>query len=132
MGGGIPFGGWGCGGPGTGLIYKYKYKYLDIYIYMYKYKYIYILCTYVYYIYVRYTHKYIYIYNLYVIHIYDPPWNYLYKIGNLGVRFYRDEVGRPVFTIEWYLDCAHPVWGKKNISKSDTKLEVLQTQFSIL
>ena len=61
----------------------------------------------------------------------NHPWNYLYKIGNLEARFYRDEVGRPVFTIEWYLDCAHPVWGK-NISKSETKLEALQTQFSIL
>ena len=59
------------------------------------------------------------------------PWNYLDKIGNLGARFYRDEVGRLVFAIEWYLDCAHPVWGK-NISKSETKLEALQTQFSIL
>ena len=61
----------------------------------------------------------------------NHPWNYLYKIGNLEARFYRDEVGRPVFTIEWYLDCAHPVWGK-NIPKSETKLEALQTQFSIL
>ena len=34
-------------------------------------------------------------------HYEHPPWNYLYKIGNLGARFYRDEVGRPVFTIEW-------------------------------
>ena len=33
-------------------------------------------------------------------HYEHPPWNYLYKIGNLGARFYRDEVGRPVFTID--------------------------------
>ena len=65
------------------------------------------------------------------IYIYDPPWNYLYRIQNLGIRFYRDEVGRPVSTIEWYLDCDHPVLGK-NVSKNDTKLETLQTQFSIL
>ena len=50
------------------------------------------------------------------------------EIDHLGVRFYRDEAGRPVFTIEWYLDCAHPVY----IPKRDTKLEALQTQFSIL
>ena len=29
-----------------------------------------------------------------------PPWKNLYKIDHLGVRFYRDEAGRPVFTIE--------------------------------
>ena len=52
----------------------------------------------------------------------------LYKIDHLGVRFYRDEAGRPVFTIEWYLDCAHAVY----IPKSDTKFEALQTQFSML
>ena len=60
--------------------------------------------------------------------IYNPPWKNLYKIDHLGVRFYRDEAGRPVFTIEWYLDCAHPVY----IPKRDTKLEALQTQCSIL
>ena len=52
----------------------------------------------------------------------------LYKIDHLGARFYRDEAGRPVFTIEWYLDCAHPVY----IPKSETKLKALQTQVSIL
>ena len=61
-------------------------------------------------------------------YIYNPPWKNLYKIDHLGVRFYRDEAGRPVFTIEWYLDCAHPVY----IPKRDTKLEALQTQCSIL
>ena len=66
------------------------------------------------------THMYIYILN--------PPWKNLYKIDHLGVRFYRDEAGRPAFTIEWYLDCAHAVY----IPKSDTKLEASQTQFSIL
>ena len=65
--------------------------------------------------------------NIY-IYIYNPPWKKLYRIDHLGVRFYRDEAGRPVFTIEWYLDCAHPVY----IPKRDTKLEALQTQFSIL
>ena len=62
------------------------------------------------------------------IYIYNPPWKKLYRIHNLGVRFYRDEAGRPVFTIEWYLDCAHPVY----IPKSETKLKALQTQFSTL
>ena len=55
-------------------------------------------------------------------YIYNPPWKNLYKINRLGVRFYRNEAGRPVFTIEWYLDCAHAVY----IPKSDTKLEALQ------
>ena len=61
-------------------------------------------------------------------YIYNHPWKNLYKIDHLEVRFYRDEAGRPVFTIEWYMDCAHPVY----IPKSDTKLEALQAQFSIL
>ena len=63
-----------------------------------------------------------------VLHVEYHPWKNLYKIDHLGVRFYRDEAGRPVFTIEWYLDCAQAVY----IPKSDTKLEALQTQFSIL
>ena len=36
-----------------------------------------------------------------LIGIYNPPWKNLYKIDHLGVRFYRDEAGRPEFTIEW-------------------------------
>jgi hypothetical protein len=37
-------------------------------------------------------------------HHWNPPWKNLYKIDHLGVRFYRDEAGRPVFTIEWNRD----------------------------